>query len=302
MINITAIVCTYNEELHIERCIKSLKKICNQIIVVDSFSNDSTAEISKKLGAEVYYKKYITFSEKLNYAIKNYKIKGDWVLRIDADEFMDEELLTNLKNLNDLKSNVTGLRIARKIKFLGKELMHSGMYPIFHLKIWKKGHAFCEERWMDERMVLTNGNVITVAGNIIDDNKNSLSSWSSKHSVYASKEAADYFQIKYNLLSDQKINHSLFGTSEERRRFFKMVYLKTPLFVRPFVFFVIRYFFQLGFLEGYRGLIWNILQGFWYRFLVDSIIYDCNKNCKNKQQVLNYFNSKFNIQILNNDN
>jgi glycosyltransferase involved in cell wall biosynthesis len=302
MINITAIVCTYNEELHIERCIKTLKKICNQIIVVDSFSNDSTVKISKDLGAEVYFKEYITFSEKLNYAIKNYEIKGDWVLRIDADEFMDEELLTNLKNLKDLKNNVTGLRIARKIKFLGKELMHSGMYPIFHLKIWKKGHAFCEERWMDERMVLTKGDVITVKGNIIDDNKNSLSSWSIKHSVYAAKEAADYFQIKYNLLSDQKINHSLFGTSEERRRFFKMVYLKTPLFVRPFVFFVIRYFFQLGFIEGYRGLIWNILQGFWYRFLVDSIIYDCNRNCKNKQQVLNYFKLKFNIQIINNDN
>ena len=301
MINITAIVCTYNEELHIERCIRSLTKICNQIIVVDSHSNDLTVKISENLGAEVYFKEYITFSEKLNYAIKNCRITGDWVLRIDADEFMDEELLTNLRNLKDLESNVTGLRIARKIKFLGKELMHSGMYPIFHLKIWKKGYAFCEDRWMDERMVLTKGDVITVKGNVIDDNLNSLASWSVKHSIYAAKEAADYFQIKYSLPPALEIKYSLFGTSEERRRFFKMTYLKTPLFVRPFVFFVIRYFIQLGFIEGYRGFIWNVLQGFWYRFLVDSIIYDCNRNCNNKQQVLDYFKAEFNIEICNND-
>ncbi|WP_299666360.1 glycosyltransferase family 2 protein [uncultured Polaribacter sp.] len=298
--SLTAIVLTFNEELHLERCLNSLKDVCKEIVVVDSFSKDETENIAKKYGVRFYQNKWINYATQFNWAIKNTEINTDWVIRIDADEYIDEELQTNILNkLPHFNKEVIGLRIKRMMCFFDKPLKKGGMYPIWHLKIWRNKTAICEQRWMDERMIsIVDGETESLKGNLIDNNFNKISWWTQKHNNYATREAIDVLDKIYNFTNNKLTSDNFFGTSEERRRWLKMRYLKMPLFVRPFLFFFIRYFLQGGFLEGKRGFIWSILQCFWYRFLVDVKIYEAYKYAgRDKEKLIEYFNVEYGYNI-----
>ena len=298
--SLTAIILTYNEEIHLERCLNSLKDICKDIVIVDSYSKDKTRAIANKFGVRFYENKWINYATQFNWAIKNTDIQTDWVIRIDADEYIDEELQTSLLNkLPHFNKDVIGLRIKRIMYFFNKPLKKGGMYPIWHLKIWRTGSAICEQRWMDERMVLIlDGQFESLEGNLIDNNLNKITWWIQKHNNYATREAIDILDKIYNFTNNESAKATLIGTPEERRRWFKMRYLKMPLFVRPFLFFFIRYFIQGGFLEGKRGFIWSVLQCFWYRFLVDVKIFEVYKNGgKDKESLIQYFKNEYGYDV-----
>lgn len=282
MNNLSAIILTFNEELHLQRCIDSIKDICQEIVVIDSFSSDKTEYIAKKNNCIFLQNKFINQSNQINWFLTNYKIKTDWVLRIDADEILSEELLINLKNfLPNLSNNYTGIEVKRLMYFMGKPMKKGGMYPIWHLKLWRTGKAKCQQKWMDERMYLLDGNIFRCEGDLIDNNLNDIFWWTQKHNIYSTREA---IEIIFSEIESSKIE------LEFSRGKVKKIYLLIPIFLRPFVFFVIRYFFQGGILEGKRGLIWNILQCFWYRFLVDVKIYEAKKKTNyNKEELLKHF-------------
>lgn len=296
---LTAIILTYNEEIHLKRCLESLKDVCKDIVIVDSFSTDKTAEIAKEYGARFYPNKWINYATQFNWAIENTQINTDWVIRVDADEYIDEELQKNLLTLSTFKKEVIGIRIKRIMYFLDEPLKKGGMYPIWHLKIWRNKTAICEQRWMDERMVSTvEGKIENIEGNKIDNNLNKITWWTQKHNSYATREAIDILDRIYNFTNNKSLKASFFGTSEERRRWLKMRYLKMPLFVRPFLFFFIRYFLQGGFLEGKRGFIWSVLQCFWYRFLVDVKIFEAYKYAgKDRAKLIEYFKVEYGYNI-----
>lgn len=297
--SLTAIVLTFNEEMHLERCLASLEGVCNEVIVVDSFSTDRTQEIAEKYGARFYQNPWSNHATQLNWAINNGEINTDWVIRVDADEYLSGELQTNLKNqLSTVSQDIHGIRIKRLMYFFDKPLRKSGMYPIWHLKIWRHGSAHCEQRWMDERMVLSQGSTMEMEGDLVDHNLNNLTWWTAKHNGYATREAIDILDKIYGFTSSENVKGKIFGSSEERRRWFKERYLKLPLFVRPFLFFLIRYFLQLGFLEGKRGFMWNILQCFWYRFLVDAKIFEAYyKVGRNKEELIRFFKTEYGYDV-----
>ena len=297
--SITAVILTYNEEKHLERCLLSVSKICTDIVIVDSFSNDNTESIAAKFKVRFYQNKWINYASQFNWAIENTEIDTEWVIRVDADEYIDEKLQKNLLQLNDFKKEVIGVRIKRMMCFFEEPLKKGGMYPIWHLKIWRNKTAICEQRWMDERMVsVVDGEIASLDGNLIDNNLNNITWWTQKHNNYATREAIDVLDKIFNFTNNKLAKSSLFGTSEERRRWLKMRYLKMPLFVRPFLFFFIRYVLQGGFLEGKRGFIWSILQCFWYRFLVDVKIYEVYKNAgKDKEAIILYFKTEYGYNI-----
>ena len=297
--SLAAIICTFNEEIHLLRCISSLKKITSEIYVIDSYSTDRTKEIAISEGVIYIEKEWTTFSIKFNWAINNCNIKAKWVMRIDADEYVTNELANNLiEILPTIKDNINGIRVKRLMYFLDQPLKKGGMYPIWHLKIWRNGFAYCEEKWMDERMKLTKGETIELQGDIIDHNLNNSSWWTQKHNGYATKEAIDDLNILYNFNNGITVKPNFFGKSEERRRYLKLIYLKLPLFVRPFIFFIIRYFIQGGILEGKNGLIWCVLQAFWYRFLIDLRIYEVfKKTKKDKYLIIEYFKNEYKYDI-----
>lgn len=294
--SIAAIILTKNEELHIERCIASLKGVCDEVFVVDSFSTDRTVEIAKKLGATVLQNSWKNYATQFNWALANCPIKSDWLWRIDADEYLSGGLGEAVKmRIDGADEAVNGFYVRKKIVFMGRELLHGGWYPSYHLKVWRRGFGDCEDKWMDEHIRVFSGRTEVVeVGDQVDDNLNSLTWWTEKHNGYATREMVDMLSIEYNLRKEEEVEPKFFGTEEQRKRWLKIKYVKFPLFVRPFLNFVLRYIFKGGFLDGKQGLVWHFLQGFWYRFLVDAKIYEVKKKFNwNDVEIANYLKKTF---------
>ena len=91
--SIAVIILAFNEENHIERCIENVKQFASEIFVVDSFSTDKTREIAQNLGADVYTHKWENYSRQFTWALDNLPIKSEWILRLDADEYLTSELI-----------------------------------------------------------------------------------------------------------------------------------------------------------------------------------------------------------------
>lgn len=278
--SIAAIILTKNEEKHIARCINSLKGICNEIFVIDSLSTDRTCEIAEELGAKVYKNPWKNYATQFNYGVYQCPIQSEWIWRIDADEFLEGNIGIAVKNaLSNCSANVNGIYVRKRIDFMGKPLLHGGWYPSYHLKVFRRGHGDCENRWMDEHIRIFDGTTITIEeGNQVDANLNDLTWWTEKHNGYATREMVDMLMMEYGMdAKAQEVTPKFFGTEEQRKRWLKIKYIKTPLFIRPFINFFLRYILKRGFLDGKEGFIWHILQGFWYRMLVDAKIFEIKK-------------------------
>jgi len=294
---IAAIILTYNEEKHLARCINSLNGIVNEMYVIDSYSNDHTVKIATELGAKIYYNKWKNYATQFNWALENCAISTEWIWRIDADEYIDNPNYLNIQEyLQSLSHSINGIYVKRKILFLGKEILHGGWYPVWHLKIWRNGKGYCENRWMDEHIKLEEGDFTKLNIDQIDDNLNDLTWWTNKHNSYATRELVDLLDTKYKIFNKEIVEPNPFGTDEQRKRWLKIRYSNIPLFIRPFLYFIYRYFIKMGFLDGLEGLLWNILQGFWYRFLVDAKIYELRKKFKNNDnEIITYIRKHYNV-------
>lgn len=295
MTTIAAVILTYNEEQHIERCIKSLVGAVDEIFVVDSISDDKTIKIANDLGAKVYQNPFVNQATQFNWALKNCEINSHWILRIDADEYLENKNEIILSEyLNDLPKSVNGLLITRRVVFMEQVLMHGGWYPKFNLRIFRKGYGESENRWMDEHIVISEGETQKIDLEFVDENLNNLTWWINKHNNYANREAIDYYLKKEE--NKTEVKPKLFGNEAEKKRWLKGIYNGIPLFVRPFFNFFYRYIFKLGFLDGKSGLVWHVLQGFWYRFLVDAKIHELQKRFKKDEKaIVNYIKKTYKI-------
>lgn len=281
---LSAIILTYNEEQHIERCIKSLSGTVDEIFVIDSYSTDKTIEIAKRLGAIIFQNPFVNQAVQFNWALKNCKLKSDWILRVDADEYLDNRKNIDLKAyIRSLPCEINGLIIRRKIIFMGKPLLHGGWYPKWNLRIFRKGFGECENRWMDEHIILNAGVAKKIKLDLIDENLNDLNWWTAKHNNYSTREAIDYFLKKNEVFKVNEVQPKFYGSDAERKRWLKSRFHSFPLFARSFLNFSYRYIFRLGFLDGKAGFVWHFLQGFWYRYLVDAKIYELQRRFKNDE-------------------
>jgi hypothetical protein len=121
---------------------------------------------------------------------------------------------------------------------------------------------------MDEHMVVHDGHVHKLSHDLVDENRKDLTFWTEKHNRYADRELKDILAG-----SSSKVE-GLVGQARTRRWLKLNVYSRVPLFSRAFFYWIYRYIFLLGFLDGTAGLIFHFLQGFWYRFLVDAKLYE----------------------------
>ncbi|CAM4261808.1 glycosyltransferase family 2 protein [Cytophagaceae bacterium 50C-KIRBA] len=270
---ISILLLTYNEEIHLERCIKNAQKLSEQIFIFDSFSTDNTLEIAAKYNIPVVQHKFIHHANQINQALEVYPFETDYIIRVDCDELLSDALIDEIKEClnNEALKAINGFYMQRKVFFMGG-IIHYGMTnPIWLLRIWKRGEGKCDDKWMDEKIVLQEPSTYNLKNLIIDHNLNNLTWWTQKHNLYASRESIEvlkhrYFQageITDNLPFKDLIVH-----------FLKSFYNKSPIFVRAILLFHYSYFFRLGILDGLRGLMWNVLQVFWYRFLVDAKVYE----------------------------
>ena len=277
--SIAVVILTFNEEIHIERCIRSAQQVTDKIVVVDSYSTDDTCAIAQRMGAVVYQHAFENHARQFNWAIENCDIQAQWIWRLDADEYIESSLSSKaLQAIEHIAEDVNGIYVNRKIVFMGQPLLHGGWYPAPQIKIIRKGFGGSENKWMDEHLVVFSGKTISIDGDQTDDNLNDLTWWSHKHVNYASREAINTLLMEYHLQQGtEEVKPKFWGTDAERKRWLKVKYAKTPLFVRPFINFFIRYILKAGFLDGKSGFIWHFMQGFWYRMLVDCKIYELKK-------------------------
>lgn len=294
MIDVSCIILTFNEEKHIARCIENVKRIAKHVFIVDSFSVDKTCEIAQKHGAIVLQNKYINQAQQFIWAMKNCPIETQWTMRMDADEYLSDELIAELEEkVPLLPVSVTGCMFPLMVKFLGKFLKHGKIHEIQILRLWRTGKAYMEQRWMDERCYVIEGKVIAMDNYFVDENLNGLTEWTQKHNYYVNREIVAAYETLWNdtVSGGDRLN----GRNKE-----KGMYYKLPKFIRAFVYFFVRYICFGGFLDGKSGFIWATLQAYWYRFLVDAKIeemeYYIGKN-PTSQEMRRYFKERFNINV-----
>lgn len=280
-VDLSVLILTYNEEIHLERCLISLKGCCKNIFIVDSYSNDQTLKIAEKHGAKVFQRSWTNYAEQFQWGLDNCPIDTTWVMRLDADEYLEPDLVYELRDsLTAVSNNIGGFYIRRKYSFLGKWIKYGAVYPLILLRIWRLDCGRIEQRWMDEHIVLTPGKKTTLlCGHIVDDNLNNTRWWTEKHNKYADREMLDIVIRKHQLTTIDNSLSSDAGNIQARvKRFVKeTIYNKLPVFVRPLLYFFYRYFLRLGFLDGTRGFAFHFFQGYWYRSLVDLRVYEAER-------------------------
>ncbi|MER8710059.1 glycosyltransferase family 2 protein [Mesorhizobium sp. M1088] len=273
--SLAVIILTFNEEQHIERALDSVKDFAGSVLVVDCGSSDNTVNLAKACGAEVKSNPWINYATQFNWALTHVPSGTTWVLRLDADEVVTSELACEIKaRLSSLGSQSVGIFVSRRMKFLGRPIRYGGLFPIRVLRLFRLGYGHCENRWMDEHIIVT-GKTVAFNGEIIDDNLNSLTWWTQKHNSYASREVIDLLNLEYGFTSQETVAELKSGQQAAVKRWLKeRVYVYLPRGFRACVYFLYRYVLRCGFLDGREGAIFHLLQGFWYRFLVDAKLYE----------------------------
>lgn len=268
---VDVIILTKNEERHIGRCIKSVAHIANKVYVIDSGSTDRTLEIARQTGATVLYHPWLNYATQFNWALDQLPHDTEWVLRLDADEIVTEGLVREVMSaLPQLGPDVAGIYLSRRINFLGRPIRWGGLFPIRILRLFRYGCGRCENRWMDEHIRVV-GRTTNLVGEIIDDNTNSLSWWTEKHNNYASREVVDLLNLEFGFMPHETVAILKGWHQVGVKRWLKEnVYAKLPGGLRAFLYFSYRYILRLGFLDGREGAAFHVLQGLWYRFLVDA--------------------------------
>lgn len=268
--NITTIILTYNEELHIRRCIENILPISRKILIIDCHSSDRTVKICSEYEqvTVVQHTWPGNQAEQFNWALAHCPIDTEWILRLDADEYATPAMIAELQaKLPDMPDHITGVVFPLSRVFLGKQIKH-GMDQIKILRLFRTGKASYEHRIMDEHIVLHEGSSVDFQGAFVDDNLHDIAWWTAKHINYAARE------VSIMMGSNNEEEDGALASATQSKRHLKNKYAGLPLFWRAFAYFFYRYFLRLGFLDGKEGFLWHFLQGWWYRTLIDAQIYE----------------------------
>ncbi len=279
MTNLTIIILTKNEEQNLKKCIASLKNVAQRVVIVDSYSTDNTVALAKSLGAEVYEHQFENHAVQFNWALDNVNLQTEWVMKVDADEEFTPELADEInEKLDVLPQNINGVILRRRVYFMGRWLKHGDKYPELLLRIFRVGHGMSEMKLMDEHLIITDGDTVTFKNDFSDNNNKSLEWWINKHNWYSNKEVLDRQMKSIVMDNNEFLEETSTSVQARLKRFIKNHgYYSLPKFFRSHLYFIYRYYLRLGFLDGTEGKIYTFLQAYWYRFLVDAKMYECEK-------------------------
>jgi glycosyltransferase involved in cell wall biosynthesis len=247
--SITTIIPTRDEQLHIERCIESALPL-GRVVVVDAESNDHTRELARGKGADVFVRPWLGFAAQKNWALSNVGVTTDWILLLDADEFLDERARERVLDAVT-QPDVAGFYLARRNFFLGRELKHAWWYPDHQLRLFRTGAARYEDREVHEHMVVE-GPVRVLEADILHENVKGLFAFIARHNTYSNLEAREILQP-----TQAAIAGSFLGDHAARRRALKRVWLRLP--AKPALRFVWLFFVRRGFLDGRAGFLYSAL-------------------------------------------
>lgn len=265
----TVILLSFNSEETLGSTLHCARSVSDEIFVVDSFSKDGTVNVAQSLGATVVQHPFEHYGAQRNWAIDQLPITRPWQLHLDADELMDDDLVAAIQALPEEPEHA-GYFLPRYVRFLGRVMRHGGMSPTWHMRLFRTGAGRCEDRKYDQHFILQRGSSGRLRGAMVDDVRMPLTEWTARHNRWSDGEVAEMESEE----TAGRLQPDIRGNPAQRKRFLRQKYNRLPLFIRPFGLFVYRYFFRFGFLDGTQGLIFWVLQCFWFRFLVDAKIWE----------------------------
>ncbi len=280
LLPVTVIIAVRNEAQNLPRCLESLRGV-GEVYVIDSQSSDDTVEIASRYGAQVVQFHYQGgWPKKRQWAMNSLALTYDWIFLVDADEALTPELAAEIGSAIENPA-YDGYYIALRMFFLGRELRHSGA-NFFKLSLFRRGKARFECRLKDqdtsmadmevhEHIVLdgdAKGKVDHLKHPLLHHNVDSLSRYIRKHDEYSNWEAKVWLEGEPNA---KDLPPSLFGSQAQRRRWLRKKFFTVP--GSPVLFFLYKYIFSLGFLDGIPGLIYCVFQGVQF-FHIKAKIYE----------------------------
>jgi glycosyltransferase involved in cell wall biosynthesis len=273
---ITVIILTFDSAESISKVIDSCRLLAARILVVDSYSTDETRVIAENMGCEVVQHPFENYSSQRNWAQNHANLSADdWVLHLDSDEVLSEELAQNiLYNVQQNPERIDGFLMRRVSNFLGQPIRYGGFNPSWHLRLFRASKGHCEHRLYDQHFVVS-GTTVKLTGVLHDLQITTIERWTASHNRWSSAEATEVLNLIAAVDNEPngQLQASLSGDLRMRKRWIKnKVWYRAPLLSRAFIYFFYSYFVKLGFLDGRIGLIYHVLHSFWFRFLVDAKI------------------------------
>jgi glycosyltransferase involved in cell wall biosynthesis len=280
---LSAIVLTYNEEQNLPACLSSMKLLGCPLFVVDSGSTDRTLEIAAQFGAMILEHPFTTHTEQWAWALKNVPLESEWVIALDADQAITSELALEIKTQIGA-STFDGLYVKRRQVFRKRWIKHGGYYPKYLLKLFRRDKVYLHDGDAVDHHFYVRGSCGKLHYDLIEANhkEDNISFWIEKHNRYSTLMAAAEQRERGGNFKFP-IPPSLFGGPDQRVIWFKGLWSRLPLYVRPTLYFVYRYFLRAGFLDGKEGFIFHFLQAYWYRLLVDIKLDEIRELSRDKQ-------------------
>ncbi len=277
MKELTIIILTYNEEANINACLDSMENIDANIFVVDSFSTDRTLSILEDRQVRYVQHEFKNYAAQRNWAQANEPFQTEWVLHVDAGETLLPGMVEWINTSFDPgNSPVDGYMFARRAIFMDRWIKYGGYHPIYHLRLYRRHLGHCEAKVYDQHFIVNGKTAEAPRGaDMADGVMSSLRDFTTSHARWAVFEAVELIHSREDA---GEVKAQFFGNPIERTRWLKTrVFQRAPLFLRSFLYLFHRYFIKLGFLDGKEGLVFHFLQGFWFRFLVDSTVLELRK-------------------------
>ncbi|BDD02887.1 glycosyltransferase family 2 protein [Aureibacter tunicatorum] len=251
--SLSAVIITKNEEKNIGKCLEALSKVSDEIIVIDSLSTDKTEEICLSYKAQFIKRPFAGYSATKNHG--NSLAKGDFIISIDADEILSEELISNILEEKSKGFPQTIYRFNRLTNYCGTWIKHCGWYPDTKTRLWKNGIANWEGSIHETLSYPKELSPTHLSGDIL-------------HFSFHSIEQHLNVMNKYTtLMAEEAFNKG------KKASMFKLIF--SPLFK-----FIKKYFFQKGFLDGYYGFIVCVLSAFYafFKFIKLRRLQQINNN------------------------
>jgi len=277
---ITAIILTYNEEKNLEACLKSIVDWCQEIFIVDSGSTDGTKEICGNYPVRIYEHRFIDHPAQWNWALHNLPVTGEWILPLDADYVISDELrgdLTQAVLNKDLA--VHGYYARHQYFFMGVPMRG---FKSHTLCLFLREKASIDYGELVDHRFLVEGKTKILPGTVYEINNNEwdIDNWTDKHQKYSTRMAIQEVLSRAGVIN-RSLSPKLGGNPDERIIWAKKLWERLPLNLRPFLYFFYRYFLRLGFLDGKVGLIYHFLQALWFRLMVDLKIGEIKRQIAN---------------------
>jgi glycosyltransferase involved in cell wall biosynthesis len=264
---VAVVILTYNEEANIAQALDSVASWANEIFMLDSLSTDHTLEIARQYGCHIAQNKFESYAKQRNYALDQLPIHTEWVVFLDADEWLPDAVKREISKLIAGSPEENGFYMNRRLIWMGRWIRR-GYYPSWILRLFRHGKGRCEDRAVNEHLIVE-GKTGKLRNDFMHEDRKGVTEWIAKHNGYATWEAQEIFNSR-TVQEYREIDVRLFGTQAERKRWLRYkVWNRLPPLLRPFFYFVYRYVLQGGFLDGREAFIFHFLQALWYPMLID---------------------------------